>query len=122
MTCGICNPQGFREAWQASHHIQGKSPRVWGYAVAADACSIAAQVRTLLYHGAEQVLADLPIGQVRNRPGFRTLTDPVYLRSGDTLLVTDNCAFGSKPQLTTRIEEELKERGIAVWEVTAQDD
>jgi len=87
VTCGICNPKGFREAWQASHHIESKSPRVWGYAVASSASAIAAQVRTLFFRGAEHVFADIPSGQVRNRPGFKALTDPVYLRSGDPLPV-----------------------------------
>ena len=122
MTCGICNPKGFREAWQGSHHIESKSPRVWGYAVASSASAIAAQVRTLLYRGAEHVFADFPSGQVRNRPGFKAMTNRIYLRSGDTLLVADKHAFGTKPQSAVRIEEELQERGVAIWEVSAEED
>lgn len=120
MTCGICNPTGFRDAWQSSHHIEGKSPRVWGYAVAADASAIAAQVKALHHYGAEHVFADHPVGQVRNRPGFKTLTHPVYLREGDTLLLADQRALGTKPSAAALIEDELKARGVAVW-VVAQD-
>lgn len=122
MTCGICNPDGFRDAWQSSNPIRGKSPRVWGYAVSADASAIAAQTKRLHFHGADHVFADFPVGHVRSRPGFKTLTDPIYLRAGDTLLVADRHAFGSNLQRAGRIEEELQDRGVAVWEVAAQDD
>lgn len=122
MTCGICNPQGFRDAWQDSNPIKGKSPRVWGYAVARDACAIASQTKTLLYRGAEHVLADLAVGQVRRRPGFQILTNPVYLRSGDTLLLAHKHALGTNLQRSGFIEEEMQARGVAVWEVVAQDE
>ena len=117
VTCGICNPEGFRDAWASSHWIDAKSTRVWGYAVSADPMALAAQTRHLIYHGAEHVFADVPSGQVRHRPGFKMMSQPIYLREGDTLLLAYKHALGSKSKQARRIEEELEARGVAVWEL-----
>lgn len=113
MTSGIGNPIGFRDAWQASHPIKGKYPSVWGYTVAADASAIAAQAKTLDHYGTEGVFVDYPTCQVRNRPAFKILIHPVYLREGDMLMLADPCALGIKPHAALVTKEELKARGLA---------
>ena len=117
MTCGICNPEGFRDAWASSHWIDAKSTRVWGYAVSADPMALAAQTRHLIYHGAEHVFADVPSGQVRHRPGFKMMSLPIYLREDETLLLAHRHDLDTKIKQACRIEDELEARGVAVWQL-----
>lgn len=121
MTCGICNPTGFQDSWASHHWIEAKSPRVWGYAVSPDPTKLAGQVRHLLYYGAGHVFADVPGGQVRHRPGFKALTNPAYLREGDTLLLAHKDAMGTKPKAADKILASLHTDGVNVQVVELED-
>ena len=67
---------------------------VFGYAVAKNPVQIAAQVKRVHFMGAELVLSDKPVGQVRNRPGYRVLRK--LTRAGDRVILGNNECLGTK--------------------------
>lgn len=64
-------------------------------------------------------MADFPEGDVRERPGFKTLSHPIYLRKGDTLLLASEHALSDDPEQSAIIEHELEAHGVAVWDVSS---
>ncbi len=106
LTCGACHPEAFRTE---------KGARIRGYAVASDHGHLSTQIKRLHYLGAEHVFADFPVGRVKHRPNFKLLAQPsVYLRPGDTLLLADNRALGTKPARADAIIDDLTADGIEV--------
>lgn len=73
------------------------------------------QIRTLHYQGCEFVWADQPQGQVRNRPNYKRLLR--CLRKGDSLIVSDMKALGSRPKAQNAQLLQFEEMGVHVHEI-----
>ncbi|MEM6890894.1 MAG: hypothetical protein AAF636_22570 [Pseudomonadota bacterium] len=79
MTCGVCSPEAFRPQ-------QGK--RVWGYLTADEMHVATIGSRKLHFMGCEHVFSDAPDAEPDERPGWQLLSEPIYLRDGDRLILS----------------------------------
>ena len=109
MTCGICNPQAFR---------QKRGMRVFGYAVFKNkgGASRARPIPKLHYMGAETVFTDHAAGHVRNRPGYQLLAK--VLRKGDMLILDSLQSLGSKPGYQERNASRIEALGVQIMVLT----
>jgi len=104
MTCGVCGPKAFRT----------KGKRIYGYLVADSMTKATVEARKLYYLGAEVVLSDKPEGRVCDREGFKTLMHPVYLRSGDLLILSDMSALGSRKERQDANAAKIETMGVEI--------
>ena len=103
MTCGACHPEAFQSE---------DGGRTFGYAVSAHSGALSRQIQQLHFMGAWHVLVDHPVGQVRNRPGFKSLCR--VARKGDTVLLGNEQCLGTKPQQSAHNAAKLQEAGLGV--------
>ena len=103
MTCGACHPEAFRSE---------AARRVIGYTVARTPGRLAVNTQRLHYFGAEYVFSDLPVGQVKHRPGLKAARK--VASRGDRLIIADDICLGTKSSASARILEQLLSEGLDV--------
>ena len=105
MTCGVCSPAAFRTK---------KGAKVWGYLTASEMHVATIQARKLHYMGAEHVFADAPDADLDERPGWQLLSEPIYLRDGDRLILSKKEDLSSDTETANAHIADLTARGVEV--------
>ena len=105
MTCGGFSPKAFRPQ-------QGK--RVCGYLTADEMHVATIQARKLYYMGCEHVFSDAPSAELDARPGWQLLSEPIYLRDGDRLILSKKEDLSSDAETADAHIADLTARGVDV--------
>lgn len=106
MTCGACEPEGFRPK---------TGGRVLGYLTTSKMHTATLQARKLYFMGAEAVFSDAPDAALEDRPGWKLLSHPVCLRSGDRLILSKDEDLHSNPNVAEAHLAALLARGVEVF-------
>ena len=103
MTCGVCSPEAFRPK---------KGAKVWGYVTASEMHVATIQARKLYYMGCEHVFSDAPSADLNDRPGWQLLSEPIYLRDGDRLILSKQEDLSSDADVADAHIADLTARGV----------